>query len=115
MPFPAKPPDSHSGSNYYFCIWGGLRKCYARKQHRERVNKDRVMGFAPAHSQEKNGDPPAHVHGDCYARLDRDKEEPQIGRFTGQQDQCGTDQELTWGGCREEPCGNKPPRRASAA
>lgn len=109
MPSPAKPPDSHSGSNYYFCIWG-LRKCYARKQHRESVNKDGVMGLEPAHSQ----DPAAHVHGDCSALLGRDTEESQTGGLNCEQ-VSRTDRELTWAGCREEPCGNKPPRRASAA
>lgn len=38
-PFPAKPPDSHSGSNYYFCIWGRMRKCYAKKQKEEKKQK----------------------------------------------------------------------------
>lgn len=58
MPFPAKPPDSHSGSNYYFCIWGRMRQCYARKQHRGenviRVVKRRLHG----HTIQKENAPP---------------------------------------------------------
>lgn len=54
MPFPAKPPDSHSGSNYYFCIWGRMRLCYARKQHRgENVIREVKRGSTWPHKQEK--------------------------------------------------------------
>lgn len=42
-PFPAKPPDSHSGSNYYFCIWGE-GEVVLNKNTEERMSVGRWWG-----------------------------------------------------------------------